>query len=48
MTESKTKWTMLSNLKKKIHTGTMMRQRKEDGVERSSHQDVTEGVKEKD
>jgi len=48
MTYSKLKWTMLSNLKEKMHIGVMTRHRKEDGAKRSSHQDVTEGVKQKD
>jgi hypothetical protein len=32
MTQSKLKWTMLSNLKEKIHIGVMTRQWEEDGV----------------
>jgi hypothetical protein len=39
---------MLSNFKENIHIENMTRQWKEDGIKRSSHQDVTEGQKEKD
>jgi hypothetical protein len=48
LTQSKLKWTVLSNFKENIHIVNITRQWKEDGVKRSSHQDATQGQKEKD
>ena len=48
LTQSKLKWTVLSNFKENIYIVNITRQCKEDAVKRNSHQGVTQGRKEKD